>query len=60
LIFTSKDQKITTSTGEPIQTAKKPAPRPERRCVTTLSVNPGIFKMVCSKKGQVIKIMNDK
>jgi len=50
LLFTSKHQKITTSTGEPIQTAKKPAPRPERRCVTTLSVNPGIFKMVCSKK----------
>jgi hypothetical protein len=57
LLFTSKHQKITTSTGEPIQTAKKPAPRPERRCVTTLSVNPGIFKMVCSKKVKKIRLL---
>lgn len=49
-LFISKYWKITTSTGEPIQTAKNPAPRPARRWVTTLSVNPGIFKIVCIKK----------
>ncbi len=37
----------TTSTGEPIQTATNPAPRPARRWVRTLSVNPGIFRIVC-------------
>lgn len=38
---------LTTSTGEPMQTAKKPAPKPDKRWVTTLSVNPGIFRTVC-------------
>lgn len=30
-----------------MQTAKKPAPKPAKRWVTTLSVNPGIFRIVC-------------
>lgn len=38
----------TTSTGDPIQTAKKPAPSPEKRCVITSSLNPGIFNIVCT------------
>ena len=41
-------RKLTTSTGEPIQTAKNPAPRPASTWVKTVSVNPGIFKIVCS------------
>lgn len=46
-------RKITTSTGEPIQTAKNPAPRPARRWVITLSVKPGIFKIVCNKYNKI-------
>jgi len=46
----SSREHLTTSTGEPTQTAKKPAPRPEKRWVTTSSLNPGSFKIVCAKK----------
>lgn len=38
---------LTTSIGEPMQTAKKPAAKPASRWVKTLSLKNGIFIIVC-------------
>ena len=38
---------LTTSTGEPTQTATNPAPRPEKRWQTTLSLNMPVASRLC-------------
>ena len=39
-----------------MQTAKKPAPKPARRWVKTLSENPGNFKMVYKERNRMDKL----
>ena len=48
----------TTSTGDPTQTAIKPAPNPESKCVRILSEKPGIFSKVCRNGDEVKKWIN--
>ena len=48
----------TTSTGDPTQTAIKPAPNPESKCVRILSEKPGIFSKVCRNGDEVKKSIN--